>query len=305
MKINFKSGFITGFIVALIIVPLEMAACSRINESIIHTRGFGSLCVRSEAEAVLAGIDKYGERYKITDYDGKNAYAPIYASVEKNNIDFEKMVVENGYRYYKDGNKSSKIGVDVSKYQKDIDWAKVKASGIDYAILRVGYRGYGKEGKIVIDENFNEHIQGADAAGIPIGVYFFSEAVTKEEAQEEADTVINAIKGYNITYPVVFDTEYIPDSEARANGLTVEQLTEIAGAFCERIEKAGYEPMLYANEKWFLLHLDLRKLKQYPLWFAGYREQITFPYKIKMWQYTESGTVDGIAGNVDLNISFE
>lgn len=304
MKLNFKSGFIVGFAVALILVPLELKVCSGISNIIVQKRGLAKVCVRTDTLSVSAGINKYLERYKVTDYDGTNAFAPIYSKVEKNDIDFDKMIIDNGYRYYK-GDKVSKIGVDVSKYQNDIDWVKVKQSGIDFAIIRVGYRGYGSEGKIVLDENFNKHIQGAADAGLPVGVYFFSQAVNEEEAIEEAQAVINAIKGYNITYPVIFDTEYIPNSNARANDLSKDDLTRISSTFCEEIKKSGYEPMLYANEKWFLLHLDLRELNEYPLWFAGYRDEITFPYKIKMWQYTESGTVDGIDGNVDLNIMFE
>ena len=128
---------------------------------------------------------------------------------------------------------------------------------------------------------------------------------TNENPYPPSPAVIDALKNYKVDYPVVFDTELIPNSLARANDLDVESLTEIADAFCKTIKSAGYEPMIYANERWFLLHLDLRKLSDYPLWLAAYKEEITFPYRIKMWQYTEKGTVDGIEGNVDLNICFE
>lgn len=306
MKINFKSGFITGFILAILIVPLEIMGVSKLKTAIYNVRGYGSLCVRSEAQAVSLGIEPYRERYYLTDINGENAYAPIYQNVEKNTYKAENIITENGFLYYKENDKKvSKVGVDVSRYQNNIDWEKVKASGVDYAILRVGYRGYGSEGKIVLDENFVQHIQGALAADIPVGVYFFSEAVTVDEAVEEAETVINTLNGYDIKYPVIFDTEHIPDSNARANNLSVEERTQIADAFCSRIKSAGYEPMLYANERWFLLHLDLRELSKYPLWLASYREEINFPYKVNMWQYTEKGSVNGIEGNVDLNICFE
>ena len=306
MKLSFKSGFVMGFLVALIIVPLEITVGGKIKNNIEQHRGFGSLCVRTQAQAVSCGISPINERYHLTDYNGTNAYAPIYSDVEKNTYTTENVVTENGYRYYTDnGKKVSLVGVDVSRYQNNIDWNKVKQSGVDYAILRVGYRGYGSEGKIVLDENFTAHADGAALAGMPVGVYFFSQATTTAEAKEEAKTVIDALKNYKVDYPVVFDTELIPNSLARANDLDVESLTEIADAFCKTIKSAGYEPMIYANERWFLLHLDLRKLSDYPLWLAAYKEEITFPYRIKMWQYTEKGTVDGIEGNVDLNICFE
>lgn len=312
MKLNFKSGFVLGFVAALIIVPLEIMLGSSVKSVVEHKRGYGSLCVRENAQTVSEGILAINERYHLTDLNGTNVYAPIYSDVAKNTHTYtgEDIIMKNGFRYYNLNSdnlnsvlsKKSLVGIDVSKYQTNIDWTKVKQSGVDYAILRVGYRGYGTEGKIVLDENFDSHATGALAAGIPIGVYFFSEATTIKEAEEEADTVIAAISKYNITYPVVFDTEHIPNANARANDLEVSELTAIAKAFCKKIEKAGYEPMIYANERWLLLHLDLRELTDYPIWLASYREDLTFPYKVKMWQYTEKGSVDGIDGNVDLNV---
>ncbi len=305
MKLSFKSGFILGFIAALIIIPIGIVLGGNIKNYINHKRGYGSLCIRTEAQAVSLGIKEKKDRYYLTDINGTNVYAPLYADVKKNTYNTNDIITENGFRYHtKEGEKTSLVGVDVSKYQKSIDWEEVKSSGVDYAILRVGYRGYGSEGRIVIDENFESHASGASAAGIPIGVYFFSQATTVEEAREEADMVIESVKNYNITYPIVFDTEHIPDSSARANDLEVSALTEIADAFCQRIKDSGYEPMIYANERWLLLHLDLRKLTDYPIWLAAYRDDLKFPYHIKMWQYTEKGSVAGIEGNVDLNICF-
>lgn len=309
MRKTFKSGIATGFcaglILALFIVPLGQSAVSRLKESVARKRGFGTVCMHKEAALVSKGIPSFSARYHLTDFDGTNVYAPLYDSVKKNTYDADSFIIENDFRFYvKDDEKKSKIGIDVSKYQSAVDWNQVKAAGIDFVIVRVGFRGYGEEGKIVLDENFVSHIEGAQAAGLETGVYFFSQAVNEKEAKEEAEAVIEAIKAYDITYPVVFDTELIADGKARAGNLTVKELTNIAIEFCECVKMAGYQPMIYANERWFLLHLDLRKLTEYPLWLASYRERATFPYEMKMWQYTEKGHVDGVTGDVDLNIYF-
>lgn len=304
-NLNFKNGFLAGFLAALLVVTLQLSVWNYLKDASAGVRGHGTLTLREEIQPVSQGIPDRNERYALKDYDGTNAYAPLYSGLKRNPYSTEDITVKNGFRYYgKPEEGKSLVGIDVSRYQANVDWAKVRQAGVDYAILRIGYRGYGSEGKIVMDENFTAHADGATSVGMPFGVYFFSQAITKEEAVEEARAVVEALKGYQVTYPVVFDTEHIPNTSARANDLTVKELTQITKAFCQEIEKAGYEPMIYANERWFLLHMDLRKLKEYPLWLAAYKKELTFPYQVKMWQYTEKGTVDGIEGNVDLNVCF-
>ena len=203
--------------------------------------------------------------------------------------------------YEKDGRRA-RTGIDVSFYQQDIDWQAVAGDGIDFAIIRLGYRGY-TEGGLMMDEQFEANIQGALDAGLEVGVYFFSQAVTPQEAEAEAAFVLNAIEGYPVTYPIAFDWEPIAAGQnARTDGLTGEVLTQCAAAFCTRIAKAGYEPAVYFNQDMGYLHYDLRELADYNLWLAEYDQKPDFFYRFDLWQYTHTGTVAGIEGNVDLNL---
>lgn len=195
-------------------------------------------------------------------------------------------------------------GVDVSKFQGEIDWAGVAQSGVDFAMLRLGLRGYGT-GELHMDDRFYENLQGAGAQGLKTGVYFFSAAVNEEEAVEEARYVLQAIAGYEINMPIVFDTEPIYYDKARTDDLTPGQLTAITRAFCEEIKNAGYTPMIYANAKRFTTVLHLEELSEYELWLADYRQAPDFPYRFQMWQFTEKGSVPGIQGAVDIDLYFE
>lgn len=213
--------------------------------------------------------------------------------------------VIQGKKYYFDskGVLSSKVGIDVSYAQGNIDWKKVKASGVDYVMIRVGYRGY-TQGGLYLDSDFVKNIEGATAAGLDCGVYFYSQAITVEEAILEADFVLKAIKGYKLTYPIAFDTEYVSDPAARTHGLTDKQRTDFAIAFCERIKKNGYYPTIYASKSWFLDEMEFSRINgKFDIWLAHYIEQTNFPYTYQMWQYTDSGKVTGISGSVDLDIS--
>lgn len=219
-------------------------------------------------------------------------------------INSQFQVDENGIMSYTDDMMTSKKGIDVSKFQGEIDWSKVQADGVEYAFIRMGYRGYGSSGKMVTDEAFEDNIKGATSSGIDVGVYFFSQAVTEEEAIEEANYVLDAIQGYDVTYPVVIDIEEVSDSDARTADLTQEQRTKNCIAFCETVERAGYTPMIYGNLKTFFIMLDMEQLEEYEKWFAQYDEQLYFPYEFTIWQYTDEGTVDGISTDVDLNVGF-
>ena len=203
--------------------------------------------------------------------------------------------------YEKDG-KRAKTGVDVSIYQGEVDWPAVAADGIDFAILRVGYRGY-TEGGLFPDQTFAQNLQGALDAGLEVGVYFFSQAITPEEAEEEADYILEALGGRKITYPVAFDWEPItPGENARTDGLDGAALTRCAVAFCKRVEKAGLRPAVYFNQTQAYLRYDLRELTDYALWLAEYDSKPDFYYHFDLWQYTHTGQVAGIEGNVDLDL---
>ena len=194
------------------------------------------------------------------------------------------------------------LGVDVSSYQGSVDWEKAAEDGIDFAMIRVGYRGYGQEGKLMEDTVFRDNLQGALDAGLEVGVYFFSQAITEEEAREEADFVLELIDGYDLTYPVVFDWENITYDTARTDGIDSQTLTALADAFCRRVEEAGYQPMIYFNQYLAYLMYDLEGITQWPFWLAEYNETPGFYYTFQMWQYTDAGQVDGIQGEVDLNL---
>ena len=210
---------------------------------------------------------------------------------------------EDGRMYYASENYEVLTGIDVSAWQEDIDWQLVAEQGIDYVMLRVGYRGY-TEGNIKLDPYFQQNIEGALAAGLDVGVYFFSQAVTVEEALEEARFVLDSIAGYDISFPVVFDWEPVASDYARTNGLSTDILCEAANAFCAAVESAGYTPMIYFNLFAGYLKYDLSKVADYDFWLAQYSDTPSFYYHFQMWQYTSGGSVAGIKGGVDMNISF-
>lgn len=212
---------------------------------------------------------------------------------------------ERGRVVHEAEGRRAKTGVDVSVYQKEIDWPAVAADGIDFAILRVGYRGY-TEGGLFRDQTFSDNLQGALDAGLEVGVYFFSQAITPEEAEEEAGYVLSALEGYEITGPVAFDWEPIaPGKDARTEGLSGEDVTRCAAAFCARIERAGLRPAVYFNQSQGYLHYDLRELTDYCLWLAEYDAKPDFYYRFDLWQYTHTGRVAGIEGDVDLDLWLE
>ncbi len=205
---------------------------------------------------------------------------------------------------FKNDNEASHKGIDVSRYQEKIDWKKVAGDEVEYAFIRLGIRGYTK-GEILQDDTFIYNIEGALDNDIDVGVYFFTQAVSVEEAEEEARFVLDAIEPYPVEYPIVLDVEAVTSANARTADLTKEERTQYCIAFLETIKKAGYKPMIYGNLKTFMLLLDLEQLEEYDKWFAYYDEDIYFPYAFKIWQYTDNGRVDGIKGEVDLNICFE
>ena len=201
--------------------------------------------------------------------------------------------------------KNTHRGIDVSEYQKFIDWRTVKNSGIDFAIIRVGYRGYGN-GKIVEDRFFDNNIQEATKAGMDIGFYFYSQAISVEEAVQEAQFTLQLLSKYNvpITYPIAIDTERTPNGNGRADGISKELRTEVVRAFCNEIQRAGYKTMIYANKNWLLNDLNITSLN-YDVWLAHYTDATDYPYPYTIWQYTSTGSVNGIVGNVDMNIGYK
>lgn len=200
-------------------------------------------------------------------------------------------------------NGSAKLGIDVSKWNQEIDWAAVKEAGIEFAIIRCGYRG-ASTGALVIDPRYKENIEGAIEAGIPVGVYFFTQARDEVEAVEEASMVIRLIEDYDVDYPVFLDSESA-GGRGRADGLDSDERTRAHRAFLQTIQDAGYETGVYASRNWLNDRLDMTRLSDYRIWLAEYADVPTYDeYYYHMWQYTSKGTVNGISTNVDLNLCY-
>ena len=194
-------------------------------------------------------------------------------------------------------------GIDVSEHQGDIDWNAVKASGVEFAIIRVGYRGYGN-GALVADENAQTNYKNAKAAGLQIGAYLFSQAISVEEAQEEAAFFLEQIKDWELDLWAVYDWEYI-SAEARTANVDALTLTQCTKAFLDAVAAEGYQPMIYFNRSQAEKRLFMNALAGYDFWLAMYHDPIaTFAYRPDMWQYTNTGHVPGINGNVDINLWF-
>lgn len=236
-----------------------------------------------------------------------NIWLKAFTNVPKNTYNYSGLVLENGrYEYAEEGTPASRTGIDVSYHQGEIDWERVAADGIDFAIIRVGYRGY-ESGMLNLDDRFHSYMSGAIGAGLDVGVYFFSQAVTTEEAIEEANFVMEQIRGYDVTFPVVFDWEVMDSETARTNKTMPYTVTECAAAFCDTISDGGYKPMVYGSRKFALMKLDMGKLAGTDFWFAEYKDghnEPTYPYDFQIWQYASDGRVDGIDCDVDLNICF-
>lgn len=229
---------------------------------------------------------------------------PAYVDpVPANTYTAENFAVVNGFLNYL-GDGPSYVGVDVSTHQGEIDWQRVADAGVQFAIIRAGYRGY-TEGGLFEDAYFRRNMEGALDAGLEVGVYFFSQAVSEEEALEEADFLLELIRDYDITYPVVFDWEKQSAETSRTLETDGETMTTCTIAFCRAIEEAGYLPMVYFSPSKGYTELELEKLLDWPFWLAHYTddwEPTSFRYHFSIWQYTSGGAVDGIQGRVDLNL---
>ncbi|MGO5160767.1 GH25 family lysozyme [Bilifractor sp. LCP21S3_E12] len=202
---------------------------------------------------------------------------------------------------YSDDTYTSRLGIDISQYQGDIDWAQVKAAGFDFVFIRVGTRGY-ESGSIYEDERWAENLKEARTAGLDAGVYFFSGAVSEQEAEEEADYIIEKLNGEPLELGIVLDVETIGSGTSRHDDLSAEQYTADTSAFCERVKAAGYNPIVYSNIFWEATHYDMTKIGNYDVWYADYMTTPQTPYMYRFWQYTDSGTVPGINGSVDLDV---
>ncbi len=244
------------------------------------------------ASTVLHFVDVFNKEYEVE----------INNSIPMHYYDNTAFIHNGDKLSYNDNSFTSRMGVDVSKYQNNVNWNKVKAAGYDFAFLRIGFRGYGQAGNIVLDSRFYNHIKGAKDAGLDVGVYFFSQAINEEEAIEEANFVLDSLKDYSLELPIVYDPESILDDVARTDNLTKEQFTKNTIAFCDTIKTAGYTPAVYCNMLWEAYNLDLSAFPDTIIWYADYEPSPQTPYHFNYWQYSESAHVDGISGECDVDI---
>ncbi|MBQ8086011.1 MAG: glycoside hydrolase family 25 protein [Lachnospiraceae bacterium] len=240
----------------------------------------------------LIVTDKFGEVHKIK----------ISANIKRHEWDFSNLDSSGMFKNYigEDGTAVGKVGIDVSEHQGVIDWEKV-AANVDFAFIRLGYRGY-TGGGLQLDGYYSANMEGAAAAGIPVGVYFYSQAVTYEEGVEEANFVLSNLGDYGLAYPIVLDREDPMAEDARTNDLSAEQHTAAALGFLDTIAASGHRAMMYTNRLYYSLYVDIEQIYKYPIWFAQYADEPDWPYEFAIWQYTESGEVPGIYGSVDLNL---
>ena len=260
---------------------------------------------KPEAESDTSTVSMPSDKIRINDLYLGQTFIPKY-DIPLNTYENEKFLKasSSGMIYYEE----AALGIDVSDYQKEIDWGKVKESGVDFAIIRLGYRGF-TEGGLMTDGYFDLNMTGALENGVEVGVYFFSQAISEAEAREEARYVTELIRNYNITYPVVYDwepiTNHAEDVIPRTSKCSAEEVTAFTAAFCDEIKKEGYYPAYYTNKTMSYQTYDLEALQEYDLWYAEYQDVPSFYYHFDIWQYTESGTIDGITGEVDLNLSLK
>lgn len=261
---------------------------------------------KTETEFVEHKPEKVKKDEKITINDPSNGEIEIDAveGFEKNLYVNENFKLDkNGMMtYYIDGEVASCMGVDLSEYQGEVNFEKLKKQGFEFVMLRIGGRGYGSEGKMYVDTNYHSYYKAAKDAGLKVGGYFFSQAKNAEEGKEEADFVMNSIYGMDFDYPVAFDWELIEGDTARTDDVGPTDLTDAAISFCETLKAEGYEPIIYANIHLMYQKYELERLKSYDFWIADYEDNPSMYYNFTMWQYDIEGQVDGINGNVDMNI---
>ena len=247
-------------------------------------------------------VDPHEGQVYINDGFGMVWMTPL-EGVDVNDIAQGEIVKYNGVPKYVGDAYTTLRGVDVSEHQYEIDWKAVADSGVDFAYIRIGYRGYTKGG-LFEDPYFKANIEGAKANGLKTGVYFFSQAITVTEAIEEAEYVVKLLGDYTVDLPIIYDWEKMEEAgaDARTYQLDTDILDACAVAFCETIRGAGYRAGVYSYASWFYNSLNFANISKYNTWIAQYRDKLSFSYKYNIWQYTGSGRVNGISKPVDMNI---
>lgn len=245
-----------------------------------------------------------GKHTLITFADGSEEWVELNAKLALNDYEKSRFVYKEPIMsYYVNGKEESWFGVDISSKQGVVDFKKLKKAGCDYVMIKAGGRGY-SSGEVVMDDKLKDYMTGAENAGLDIGVYFFSQAVTKSELKEEIETLLEAIKDYPVNYPVVFNMQEVEGDIARVELLDTDTRTSFAKTFLEDVKKAGYIPMLYGSKEWLVTKLNLEELSDYDIWLSQEGDTPDYPYEFTMWQYNKAGSINGISEETGLNISF-
>lgn len=240
----------------------------------------------------------------ITRADGTEEWVDLKEELARNQYSKSRFVYKNPIMsYYLNGKEASWCGVDICSKQGVVDFKKLKKAGCDFVMIKVGGRGY-SSGEIVLDEKLKDNMTGAKNAGLDIGVYFFSQAITEDEVEEEVETLLEAIKDYSVKYPVVIQMQEIEGDIARVDSLDMDSRTELTKLFLSEVEDAGYKPMLYGNKEWLVTKIDLEALAEYDVWLSQEADTPDYPYEYNMWQYEKTGKISGISVETGLNICF-
>ena len=263
--------------------------------------------LRGPRDSAAELVSSTGTELVVNDlYDG-DMTIPRF-SLPVNSYNPEDFVERKGIVTYEGG--TSLVGINVNDQKGEIDWAQVAGGGVDFAMIRVGFR-MNKTGKIVPDANFEDNIQGALDAGLPVGVYFYSKAITDAEAEEEATFVLERIRGYNVTWPVAIYWEYdladdgSRDLDSRTVKCNGDQVTGFLDTFCKKVKAAGFTASYYCDKTMGYESLDLDRLAGYEMWYAEFKTIPSFYYAFGMWQYTKEGTVPGIGKAVPIDLAFQ
>lgn len=287
----------TSLFLAVVICSFALlTGCNSDNSSLVEQKTTVSTdtTVKTTGQKIRINDSTLGEIW-ITELEG----------VPKNKLDNNNFTSDSTFKYYSENGKPASLeGIDISSYSGDVDWNKVKDSGVDFAIIRIGGRGYGDEGSLYTDDRALEYIEGAQNAGIKVGGYFFSQAINTEEAVEEADYVKSVLGDIKLEFPVAYDWEIIKDEDARTDSVSAAEATNCARAFCDRIVELGYKTMIYSPSRELYFKYDLSRLADIDIWYCEYSDVPNFYYRFSMWQYSSTGRVDGIDADVDMNICF-
>lgn len=238
--------------------------------------------------------DKFGEVHKIK----------ISANIKRHEWDYSNLQTDANVKRYVTDDFTSKIGMDVSEHQGAINW-EAASKAIDFAFIRIGYRGYGEAGGLVVDGYYDANMKGATENGVPVGIYFYSQAKTYDEGVEEANFVLSHLGDYSLAYPIVLDREDPMVEDARTNNMSKDEHTQAALGFLETIANSGRKVMMYTYRMYYSLYVDIEEMYKYPIWYAQYADEPDWPYEYNFWQYTESGEIPGVSGPVDLNLQMK